>query len=154
MIKNKAENQQHQLLTSLKELLSHSFSGTQEALCQTLKERGINITQSALSRVLRKMGAIKSVNSEGYFVYNLPLEPKEPGVRTRVNYLVTAILASDTLIVVKTAPGSASLIGSILDHHQPANILGTIAGDDTVLVIPRHSSVINETILKIQELLQ
>lgn len=123
-------------LDALRKILANKGAGTQEELCSELEDQGFEVNQSTISRHLRKLGAIKSFNPEGKAFYALPADPTPPAVDASISDLVKAVTRNETLIVIHTSPGSASLIARHLDHFTTGRILGTIAGDDTIFVAP------------------
>lgn len=126
----------------LREILAKKGAGTQEDLRTELERQGFEVNQSTISRNLRKLGAIKIFNPSGVAHYKLPDEEVPPAVESSLSDLVTDIVHNETLIVIHTKPGSASLIARNLDHFEVGNILGTIAGDDTIFVaIPSGKSL-------------
>lgn len=139
-----------ELAEALKQILMGRKANTQEDLCHALAKQGYEINQSTVSRLLRKIGAIKMVNSQGRVVYSLPREPAPPTIMTPLHQLVLDISANETMIVIITSPGSASMIGRVLDYHQEDfGILGTLAGDDCVFVVPtsvKHTQKLLEQI--------
>ncbi len=126
--------QQSTALEVLREILAKKGAGTQEDLRTELEKQGFEVNQSTISRNLRKLGAIKIFNPSGDACYKLPDEEVLPAVESSLSDLVIEIVHNDTLIVIHTRPGSASLIARNLDHFDAGNILGTIAGDDTIFV--------------------
>src|SRR5581483_2235345 len=111
---------------------------TQEDICSILKKQGYEINQSKVSRLLRKIGATKIVNNKRQIVYSLPREPSPFPLGTPIRNLVLDIVANEALVVIHTAPGAASMIARALDYSQiTTEILGTIAGDDTIFVTPK-----------------
>jgi transcriptional regulator of arginine metabolism len=142
------------LIEALKKLLTERQASTQEEVCAALEGQGHVVNQSTISRLLRKIGAIKVENEKGEIVYSLPREPAPPTMSTPLKHLITDIVANETLVVVFTSPGSASMIGRILDYKQASSeILGTIAGDDTVFVAPKSIKNIRKMLQEIKELL-
>ncbi len=142
------------LIEDLKKLLFDGHAATQELICRELATHHPSINQSKVSRLLRKIGAVKSRNEQGEIVYRLPHEPAPPAIASELSSLVMDIVANENNIMVYTSPGSAQLIARIIDHHrQSLTILGTIAGDDTLLVIPTSISTIKESVSAIRELL-
>ncbi len=130
------------VLEALRDILSTQGAGTQEDLRSALQRRGYEVNQSTISRNLRKLGAVKAANSLGQAYYKLPEEAAMPSVEASMSDLVTEIVHNDSLIVIHTSPGSASLIARNLDHFGDEYILGTIAGDDTIFVaIPSGKSL-------------
>jgi transcriptional regulator of arginine metabolism len=123
------------VMADLKDLLLHGSASTQETLRKKLQAKGYDIHQSKISRLLRKLDVVKSKNSEGDMVYGLAHDFAPPVVNATIRDLIVQIIANENTIVIKTSPGSASLIARMLDHKK-CNILGTIAGDDTIFVAP------------------
>ncbi len=126
------------LIDALRRLLLQRAASTQDEICMALEQQGYEINQSKVSRLLRKVGAIKVTNIHNQIVYSLPREPPPPSAETLLKDLVIDIMANESLIVISTSPGSASMVARILDYYQmTSEILGTIAGDDTIFVAPR-----------------
>jgi transcriptional regulator of arginine metabolism len=118
---------------------------SQEDLAERLAQLGVHVTQATLSRDLVELGAVRLRGPDGVLVYALPGEPGLGGLlqdpsarlaRVAAELLVTAE-ASGNLIVVRTPAGAAQLLASAIDHAGWPSILGTVGGDDTVLVIAR-----------------
>lgn len=140
------------LISALKALLSTGKIGTQEEIKIALVQQGFSVNQSKISRLLRKIGAIKITNDEGHIVYALPREPALPSTQSSLAQLIIDIVANETLIIIHTNPGSAPLIGGLLDHQtQELEILGTVAGDDTLFVVPKSITRIDATLKAISE---
>ena len=133
------------------EVLSRSAVRSQSDLVDRLAEAGIAVTQATLSRDLDELGAVRVRNPAGVLVYALPGEggdrtpravPDAPAAaesrlaRVCGELLVSAV-ASANLVVLRTPPGAAQFFASALDHAEVADILGTIAGDNTVLVVAK-----------------
>jgi transcriptional regulator of arginine metabolism len=104
---------------------------TQEDLARELEELGIAATQVTLSRDIRDLSLVKT--REGY----QEIEPDEtrPGFSTLAAEFLQDVRSAQNLIVLKTAPGNANALAAALDSEQWAEVVGTIAGDDTILVI-------------------
>lgn len=121
----------------IREILEGERIGSQDELADALRRRGHDVNQSTISRSLRKLGAIKTLDESGQTVYQLPREAPLPApVQASLADLVLDISSNGSMIVIHTPPGSASLVARHLDHNRPASILGTIAGDDTIFVAP------------------
>ena len=138
-------------LRALRGLLEGGELSSQEELRKKLVKLNFAVTQSTISRDLRKLGAIRTTDREGQTVYRLPDEAV-PSIPGRLADLVRSIATNGSLIVIHTTAGSASLIARHLDQESPAGILGTIAGDDTIFAAPAKTSTkeVNATILAIQ----
>ncbi len=115
-------------------ILSHSI-GHQEALRKELKKKGFTVTQATLSRDLREMGIARASTASGLqYVFQPAGETHllEPVVHTQV----TSLASNEHLIVIRTLPGCASVVGEYIDTLQNPDILGTLAGDNTLMVVP------------------
>jgi transcriptional regulator of arginine metabolism len=138
----------------LRDLLMRGAVNTQEEICEQMQKLGHDINQSKASRLLRKIGAVKSRNEYGKIVYRLPKEPAPPHESHILLNLIIDIVANEQLIVVHCHPGSASLVARLLDHHmEKAEIIGTVAGDDTILVVPKSISRVAQTLASIKNVL-
>jgi transcriptional regulator of arginine metabolism len=135
-------------LNSLRKLLSAGLISTQEELVEELGRQKFRVTQSTISRDLRKIGAIKGQDATGRTVYRLPDESSMPAIMPGNGFggLLVNIQHNGSLIVINTTPGSASLVARQLDQTKPEGILGTIAGDDTIFVAPVSPRKIEQTI--------
>jgi len=143
-------------IQTLKEILLDGQSSTQDELREALEKKNFSVTQSTISRDLKRVGAIKMTDTQGRTVYKLGDEylnsPAVPGpVANSIKDLVTAVQSNGVMIVIHTSPGSASLIARHLDAQLGGGILGTIAGDDTIFVAPANVKTISATFDAIQE---
>ena len=142
-------------LQTLRKLLEEGTVSTQEELAEALEKKNFSVTQSTISRDLRRIGAVKAISAVGEVVYRLPDElmlPSAPPVLTSgIKGLLLSIEHNGSMIVIKTPPGSASLVAHHLDLTKPDGILGTIAGDDTIFVAPASVKKINSTMEAIVE---
>lgn len=139
-------------LKTLKELLTKGDASTQEELAHELREKKYDVTQSTISRDLRKLGAMKTLDSQGRTIYRLSDDsPVLPMPQSGFRNLIVDIRDNGSLIVIHTSPGSASLVARQLDLMKRQGILGTIAGDDTVFVAPSSSRKIKQLLRLIQE---
>ncbi len=104
---------------------------TQEELAQALKEIGVPATQVTLSRDIRELGLAKT--PEGY--RQLTPEPAGPDFPSLAAEFVQDIRVAQNLMVLKTSPGNANTVAVALDRQRWPEVVGTVAGDDTILVI-------------------
>lgn len=148
------DNDPRSRLEALRELLKQGTLSTQDELRDKLSNRRFRVTQSTVSRDLRKLGAVKAIDPDGRTLYRLPEEEFQPVVAAQLSDLVHDINANQSLIVIRTSPGSASLIARHLDRVRPGGILGTIAGDDTIFVAPSSKRAIQATIQDIQDAIE
>jgi transcriptional regulator of arginine metabolism len=123
----------------LREILHQKEIGHQEQLMDELRKLNIATTQATISRDLREMGYVKVSASPGEFRYEKLQAPASREYLTRLRMLfehfVTEIRGTTNMILVKTAPGNAHGVASHIDGLADPRILGTIAGDDTILLV-------------------
>jgi transcriptional regulator of arginine metabolism len=108
--------------------------GTQEELLEALAREGFKATQATLSRDLTRLGARRVSRPDGAF-YEVD-GPSAASAFAALRGLVVAVDANDSLVVVRTAAGAASAVARAVDDARLAEVLGTIAGDDTIFVAP------------------
>ncbi len=113
---------------------------SQEALRGLLKDLGIEVTQATLSRDMTELRLVKVMGSDGGAHYSLP-EGGEytPPLETLLPTLFVSAESAANLMVVRTMTGGAQAVGLAIDSEEWPEVLGTIAGDDTVLVILREA---------------
>jgi transcriptional regulator of arginine metabolism len=137
-------------LDFLKDILTSGFVGTQDELCDKLGRQGYDVTQSTISRDLRRLGAVKAIDEEGRTVYRFTADTAAPIRNTSIAEMITKIASNGAMIVIHTTPGSASLVALHIDRNLDS-VLGTIAGDDTIFVAPASLKNIPATIALIRE---
>ena len=121
------------------QLLRSRAVSSQEELAELLARNGERVTQATLSRDLEELGAIK-VRENGHVVYRLPEEPP-PGdewLRRMLTEFALDVVSSGNLVVIKTPPGGANAVARALDNAVLKDVIGTVAGDDTILVVCRE----------------
>ena len=126
-------------LAVIAQLLGGHRYSSQEDLARALARAGISVTQATLSRDLRSLGVIKRPDADSKPVYELPGPAVEALDRQRqlldLKAFVNEVRVAQNLLVVRTPPGHANGVGRALDLAEIEGIVGTVAGDDTVLVI-------------------
>ena len=121
-------------LQAIREIIIHSRVKSQDEILKKLHELGFDLTQATLSRDLKQLRIAKVPGNDGSYVYIMPEKLSEnperqiPGGFISINF-------SGNLSVIKTRPGYAGSLAYDIDSNTPPEVLGTIAGDDTVLVI-------------------
>ena len=123
-------------------LIKSGVIHSQSDLVKALKKSGFAVTQATASRDLEEIGAVRGRNSAGESIYQIPNSDDDSISRAlpMPADLILSVEASGNLAVVRTPPGGAQLLASALDHSGNKNIIGTIAGDDTVLVVSRKAT--------------
>jgi transcriptional regulator of arginine metabolism len=131
-------------------LLQKSPVRSQEELASILKRDGIEATQATLSRDIRELGLIKVRGR-----YRNPGEfhpgPSDEGLRRVFEQYVIRTGVSGTIVMIQTSPGNAHSIGAVLDAAQWPEVLGTVAGDDTIFVLLRHGRFGKKVLERIRE---
>ena len=132
-------------LDAIKMIISSKEIGSQEELLQELTKEGFRLTQATLSRDLKQLKVAKAASMNGNYVYVLPnntmykrmTEQHSASEMLMYNGFVSIDFSSN-LAVIKTRPGYASRLAYDIDNHDFEEILGTIAGDDTTLLVLRE----------------
>jgi transcriptional regulator of arginine metabolism len=129
----------------IRKLINTHTIANQDELRRELKKRGFKVTQATLSRDLHELGVSRVVagNTSRYAL--------QPAAETQilkpiVSSQILSIDANESLIVLKTLPGSASTVGEFIDVQHHPDIIGTVAGDNTLLVIPQSHRKTNAVI--------
>jgi transcriptional regulator of arginine metabolism len=143
---------QEALTQAFKGLLKQEQFGSQGDIVEALKKQGFdNISQSKVSRMLSKYGAVRTRNARQEMVYCLPAELGVPTAKSPLRQLVLDIEYNEVMIILRTSPGAAQLIARLLDSLSKSDgVLGTIAGDDTIFIAPTNVGKIEETIVKLE----
>ena len=128
----------------------------QDELLHLMKDQGFELTQATLSRDLKILKVAKVSDQALGYVYVIPegMNNENHRENTRINFLADGfrdLQFSGNLAVMRTMPGYASSLAAVIDNSEPYEIIGTIAGDDTILIIMRegitNSDLINSLIL-------
>ncbi len=136
----KKMNQRSLRLSIIRKIIRTEFISSQEELIARLEENGVQITQSTLSRDLKFMHVAKIPHKEKGYIYVLPnTQLGESIVSTNVTDNILGIAFSGNMCVITTKPGYASAISVPIDSRGIHEILGTIAGDNTILLILREN---------------
>jgi transcriptional regulator of arginine metabolism len=147
---------QEELIKSFKALLKEEKFGSQGDIVDALKGLGFdNVSQSKVSRLLSKFGAVRTRNAKQEMVYCLPAELGMPTAKSPLRQLVLDIEHNESMVITRTSPGAAQLIARLLDSVGKAEgVLGTIAGDDTIFIAPLKVSDIEHTLENIRQLFE
>jgi len=140
---------------AIKEILSKKRIGTQRELVLELKKKGFKTTQATLSRDIGELGLQKSKET-GVNFYTLPtgivLGERESHLRTMVRDFVLGVTQAENLIVIKTSPGAAPSVAASIDYVPWDEILGTVAGDDTILIVTGNNKLGEKVRKKLRKL--
>jgi len=124
----------------IREIIANYEIETQDELVDRLREAGYNVTQATVSRDIKELHLVKVPLPDGRYKYSLPADqkfnPMQKLKRTLLDCFV-GIDHADNLIVMKTMPGNAHAVGALIDNLHWPEVMGTICGDDTILIICR-----------------
>ena len=138
---------------AIKQIIAEQTIKTQSELASALRKQGFKTTQATLSRDMKELG-IAWVYTPSGARYMLNPEQEEERLSSLLGLEVEKIDCNETMIVIKTLPGRAQGVAEIIDHMRLLSVLGTIAGDNTIFVLPRSIKKINETISALQTVLE
>jgi transcriptional regulator of arginine metabolism len=134
-------------LLAIEKIISGENIISQEALLKKLKGKGIICTQATLSRNLRQLGVSRVPDGRGGYRYALTGKKEaspDSGIRLNIIPVIREIVEAKGLMVIRTLPGNANATAYYIDNAGRYEIAGTIAGDDTILVIPRDGITLNQ----------
>ena len=154
MTEQKVGQKQDALMRSFRQLLKEERCGSQGQIVSLLQAQGFdNISQSKVSRMLSRCGAVRARNALNEQVYCLPPELGKMDSGLAVKDLVEEINHNGSMIVIKTSPGAAQMIARLLDSiGVKGGVMGCVAGDDTILVVPTLVQEIAETSQRIADM--
>jgi transcriptional regulator of arginine metabolism len=132
-------------------------SAPQAALTEILREQGFNVTQATVSRDIKELGLIKIPTGFNSGKYSKPGEVPLVNLHERTKRLfrdnVTGMDFSENLIIIRTLPGAAQAIASCIDHLDWKEIIGTVAGDDTIFCVVKPKDMIEAVMERFEKLM-
>jgi transcriptional regulator of arginine metabolism len=140
----------------IRELIRRHAVGSQEELRQLLLKRGADVTQSTLSRDLRELRLARIPGPDGAVRYAEPDAPQDdsrtPALEGLLPQLFVSVDGVSELILLRTLPGGAQAIAEAVDNREWPELLGTIAGDDTILMICRSAKAREKLARRIRQM--
>ena len=139
----------HSRQNKVLELIAKNEIETQEKLCELLKEAGYNVTQATVSRDIKELQLVKVLFPSGRYAYSLPNLKDGPISNRFINIFKETVLSIDAaknLIVVKALSGCGDAAGEAIDSLGLEHIVGSVAGDNTVLLIVEDDEYVNDII--------
>lgn len=140
------------------DIIKHENIETQEELAGTLRAMGYMVTQATISRDIKELGLIKIPRGNNVFCYALPGGHALPGGEDHLKRIfrdsVVGMDLSENLIIIKTPPGGAQGVASAIDNSGWREIIGTVGGDDTILVVVKPKEAAGEVIKRFGELIK
>jgi len=141
----------------LRRLLNELVISDQIQLQSALEAEGVLATQATVSRDLSEIGVVKVRLDKGYryqAVEEVPLDEWLDRFKVMLTHFALELTGNGNLVLLKTTPGNANGVASTLDHLQWSDVLGTIAGDDTVLVIANGNDAADRLQIRLRELME
>ena len=143
--------------SAILEIIENSNVETQEDLIDSLRREGYNVTQATVSRDIKEIGLIK-IPVEGTFSkYSMPVNISVGNIAERMRRMfldnAVSIDSAENLVVIKTLPGTAQGLAACLDQCGWQELVGCIAGDDTIIVVIKDKIVINDVIARFESLM-
>jgi transcriptional regulator of arginine metabolism len=137
---------------AIRDLLAAQVVANQDELRRMLYRRGYRVTQATLSRDIHELGLVKT--SEGY---RAPEDGSEadsrPSVERLVREFVYDVRSAQNLVVVKTSAGSAQPVAAAIDAEDWPEVVGTIGGDDTILIVAHDAKIADKLLQRLKELI-
>ena len=136
------------------ELIDKYDIDTQELMIEKLREAGITATQTTISRDIRELKLVKGISPGGIYRYIMPSAKREVGapvLNSALTQSATEIVAAGNIVVVKTYPGMANAVAVCVDSLEKPHIVGSVAGDDTILLVVRNDEVAKDVCLELKE---
>jgi transcriptional regulator of arginine metabolism len=138
------------------ELIRTNIIETQEELVEALARHGIPVTQATISRDIKELQLTKIPVGDGGYRYALPEEQPVGSLDKRRRLFRDSVLGidwSENLVVVKALPGTAPGVAAAIDHFNWPEMIGSVAGDDTVLVVVKPASAAPSVVERLRELM-
>ena len=142
----------------IREIIAHRAVGTQEELAAALRRQGLAVTQATVSRDIKRLGLVKVTMGDGHSRYVAPDRPSPIDVLRRLRHAATeyvlSVDAGEDLVVIRTLTGRANAVAAAIDEMRWDDVVGTVAGDDTILVVPRRRAVRDTLLQRFRRLLE
>jgi len=142
----------------IREIIARHQVGTQEELAEALRRQGLAVTQATVSRDIKRLGLIKAPAKDGRARYVVPERPSPIDVlrrlRSALAEYVLSVDAGEDLVVVHTLTGCASAVAEAIDETRWDEVVGTVAGDNTILVVPRRRAMRDRLLLRLRRLVE
>ena len=141
----------------IREIVDSQSIQTQEEMAHALREHGMVVTQATVSRDIKEMHLLKVLAEDGSYRY-ATMDKEEQGTSDRLIRMladsVVSMASANNLIVIRTLPGSAHVAGEAVDSLRWSEVLGTIAGDNTILVIVRSNEDVEPVMRRFRALVR
>ncbi len=141
----------------IQKIIEKDEIGTQFELAERLKQHGFNVTQATVSRDIKEIGLIKIPVEGNFSKYSMPVNISVGNIAERMRRMfidnAVSIDNAENLVVIKTLPGTAQGLAACLDQCGWQELVGCIAGDDTILIIIKEKMLVNGIISRFEALM-
>ncbi len=148
------KSQRHYKILEL--VRAHSIE-TQEDLARILRENGMEITQATISRDIKNLGLVKTLGKDGRYIYALPEQTAQYSFNAKLIKMlqnsVVSIDYTENMVVIRTINGTARAAALAIDGLQLNNMVGSVAGDDTIFIVIRDKNAVEDFIKDLKTML-
>lgn len=141
----------------IQEIITKEIVRTQEDLADKLHLSGFDVTQATVSRDIKEMGLIKVPSVDDDYRYGVPNEVHPTNLQDRLKRVlretVVSINDTESIIVIRTIPGNAHALAAVMDNSNWEEVIGTVAGDDTILLVIKPKEAVSGVLERITTLL-
>jgi len=138
---------------NIKKIIEQDIIETQEELADALRKQAIRVTQATVSRDIKELMLIKVPAGEGRYRYAFPAESSPAFLQPRMERIfqdsVIGMDFSGNIVVIKTLPGTAQAVAAAIDNTKWPDIIGTVAGDDNILVVVKPIEAVSRVMEKL-----
>ncbi|MBC8015530.1 MAG: arginine repressor [Sporomusaceae bacterium] len=141
---------------NIKKIIEQNVIETQDDLAEALRKQSIKVTQATVSRDIKELMLIKVPAGEGRYRYAFPIEGSTAFLQPRMERIfqdsVVGMDYSGPIVVIKTLPGTAQAVAAAIDNTKWPDIIGTVAGDDNILVVVKPIDAVPKVMAKLMAL--
>jgi len=142
----------------IQEIINNHAIHTQEELAEFLRKEGFEVTQATVSRDIKELGLIKVPTSDDNYRYAVPgatppLSTPER-LKRRMRETVITVNDSENLIVLRTIPGNAQALASLIDNSNWEEVIGTVGGDDTIILVVKPKEEVPTVLARIHKMME
>ena len=143
--------------TRVKEIVERVVIRTQDELAEALRNEGIDVTQATVSRDIKEMMLVKVPTGDGSYRYSFPAEQNITVSAARLEKTfqdsVLSVNSSGNIVVLRTLPGTAQAVAYVLDNIRWPEIIGTVAGDDTIFLVVKPEKAVATVIERFESIM-
>lgn len=141
----------------VKEIVERVVIRTQDELAEALRNEGIDVTQATVSRDIKEMMLVKVPTGDGSYRYAFPAEQNVTVSAARLEKTfqdsVLSVNSSGNIVVLRTLPGTAQAVAYVLDNIRWPEIIGTVAGDDTIFLVIKPENAVEKVLERFESIM-